>query len=105
MLELGEHLEEAVRREVREETGLLVEPVEICEVFESIQYDARNLPEYHYVLIDYFCRVKGGELRAGDDACRAEWVPSDELRLRRVTHGTLELIERALQRRKRARQR
>ncbi len=35
------------------------------EIFERIMRDAAGAPEYHYVLIDYVCRVTGGALRAG----------------------------------------
>jgi len=57
-----------VRREVREETGLEIEPLSVFEIFERIIRDEAGVAEYHYVLIDYLCRVTGGTLRAGDDA-------------------------------------
>ncbi|MGA2275688.1 MAG: NUDIX hydrolase [Bryobacteraceae bacterium] len=94
-LEIGESLDAAVRREVREETGLEVKPVKVFEVFERILRDARGAAEYHYVLIDYICRVIGGELRAGDDACRVEWVLERDLAKLEITEGTLAVIERA----------
>ena len=94
-LEVGESLDAAVRREVREETGLAVKPVKIFEVFERIMRDSRGTPEYHYVLIDYICRVTGGDLRAGDDVCRVEWVRERDLAALEITEGTLAVIERA----------
>ncbi len=63
-----------VRREVREETGLEIEPLGVFEIFERIMRDEAGTAEYHYVLIDYLCRVTGGTLCAGDDVCRVEWV-------------------------------
>jgi len=51
--------------------------------------------EYHYVLIDYVCRVVGGELRAGDDVSSAEWVPRARLREYQLTEGTGDVIEAA----------
>src|SRR6185369_13724022 len=72
LVETGERLEEALRREVLEETGLRVKPGPIFEVFERIMPDANGRTEYHYVLADYICRVLGGELRAGDDVSRTE---------------------------------
>ena len=60
VVETGERLETALRREVREETGLEVEIVCPIEVFERIMLDEDGKPEYHYVLMDYICRPAGG---------------------------------------------
>jgi len=84
-----------VRREVLEETGLLIHPVRIAEVFERILRDADGQAEYHYVLIDYLCEVAGGELEAGDDVSRTQWVLRKDLPGIRLTEGTLPVIERA----------
>lgn len=96
VVEAGESLKEAIRREVREETGLEVEPVSVAEVFERILRDAQGRAEYHYVLIDYLCRPLGGELKAGDDVTRAVWAARSELADYAMTEGTLDVIERAL---------
>ena len=93
VLETGETLEEGVIREVREETGLDVKPVAVLEIFERIIRDAAGAPEYHYVLIDYICRVTGGILRAADDASRVEWVRRRKLGAYQITTGTLPVIE------------
>ena len=97
VVEVGESLEEAVRREVAEETGLVVEPVSVVEVFERIIEDAEQRPEYHYVLVDYLCRLDGGELWAADDVSRSEWVRRDELGKYPLTAGTLPVIEKAFE--------
>lgn len=79
-LELGERLEDGVRREVQEETGLDVEPLEIVAVFDHISLD--NAPErvrFHYVLVDYRCRVLGGTLASATDVTEARWVSWSEL--------------------------
>jgi len=95
LLEVGELIEDAVKREVREETGLEVEPVYRFDLFERIMRDAEGRAEYHYVLVDYVCRVTGGELRPADDVSRVAWVPHAELRHYKITAGTLEAVERA----------
>ena len=94
-LELGESLEDAVRREVLEETGLEVECVKLFEVFERIMRDAEGAPEYHWILIDYLCRVTGGKLFPGDDVCAVDWVRRRDLPGLQITEGTLAVIERA----------
>ncbi len=100
VLEAGETLEEGVRREVLEETGLEVKPVAVVQIFERILRDGRGRPEYHYVLIDYFCRVTGGTLAAATDVKRAEWAPRRLLGDYRITEGTLPVIEKAFRERR-----
>lgn len=96
-LELGESLEDGVRREVLEETGLEVQVTRLFEVFERIMRDAAGAPEYHYVLIDYVCRVTGGKLFPGDDVSAVDWVRRRDLPNLQITEGTLAVIERAFE--------
>ena len=98
VLEVGETLESAVVREVKEETGLDVKPVSVVEIFERLILDAAGRPEYHYVLIDFLCRARGGDLAPADDVIRAEWVRQNDLSRYRLTEGSLEVIEKALRR-------
>jgi 8-oxo-dGTP diphosphatase len=95
LVETGERIEEALRREILEETGLHVRPVHSFDLFERIMLDASGRPEYHYVLVDFLCRVVGGELRAGDDVSRVEWVRRAKLTNYHLTSGTPEMIEKA----------
>jgi len=77
VLEIGETLVAGVAREVREETGLEVEAIELIEVLDRIHREGGRV-RYHYVIADYLCRVSGGELRAGSDADAARWVERAE---------------------------
>jgi mutator protein MutT len=95
IVEAGERLEDAVRREVREETGLEIEPLAMFEIFERIMPDSEARPEYHYVLIDYLCREVGGQLAAASDVSQVAWVSEQNLREYRLTEGTLAVVERA----------
>ncbi len=94
-LELGESLDQGVRREVLEETGLEVRVLQFAEVFERIMTDDSGAVEYHYVLLDYLCELVGGTLSAGDDAAEAAWVNRAELPGRSMTPGLEAVIERA----------
>jgi ADP-ribose pyrophosphatase YjhB (NUDIX family) len=97
-VETGESLEFAMRREVREETGLEVEVLCLLEVFERIIRDAASQPEYHFVLMDYLCRPAGGTLAAADDASRVEWFTEAEIVDIRITEGTPAVIAKAFRR-------
>ena len=77
LIEVGESLHQGVAREVREETGLIVEPVELIELLDRIHRES-NRVRFHYVIADYLCRVTGGSLRAGSDAQAARWVERRE---------------------------
>jgi len=100
LIEIGEMLHEAVVREVREETGLEIEPVELVELLDRIHREGDRV-RYHYVIADYLCRVVGGTLKAADDADavrwveRAEWNSHSALMLEPIT---VRVIERAWQR-------
>ena len=97
VLEIGEKLQDGVRREALEETGLSIEPLSVVEIFERIMHDSAGTAEYHYVLVDYLCRVMGGTLRPGDDVSQARWIDRACLPQYRITEGTLPVIEKAFE--------
>jgi 8-oxo-dGTP diphosphatase len=97
VLECGETLREAVVREGREETGLLVEPGEMLGVYERVIRGDDGRVRYHYVLIDFLCRPNTGTLGAGSDAAEAGWFTAKELPGLNLPADTLEVIQRGLQ--------
>ena len=100
-LELGETLQQGVVREVLEETGLIVVPAGIVEVLDRItQEEASGRVRYHYVLVDFVCRVAGGDLCPGSDADEVRWVAREELHQTgdyRVAQLTVRVIEKAFE--------
>lgn len=87
-VETGERLEDALKREVLEETGLDVSVNEMAVVFERIMPDGSGACEYHYVLIDFYCTILGGVARPGDDSNDVRWFPIADLATVQLTEGT-----------------
>jgi 8-oxo-dGTP diphosphatase len=80
LVELGESLDHAVIREVKEETNLEVEKPVLIDVVENIILREESRVAYHYVIVDYFVKLKieEFELKAADDAADLRWVKLDE---------------------------
>ncbi len=74
VVEIGETLSQALRREVLEETGLEVEVGPLIEVIDRVQRGPDDRVEYHFVILDFLCRAEGGSLGHGSDAADARWV-------------------------------
>ncbi len=74
MLQLGETLQDGLHRELWEECHIEIEIVDLISVYEPIIRDREDRIVYHYVVLDYLCRWKKGELMPGDDAQAVAWV-------------------------------
>ena len=95
-LEVGETLQQGVVREVFEETGVTVAPAGVVEILDRIVEDEESgRVRYHYVLIDFVCRVTGGTPRVGSDADEVLWVDRAMLEEYRLPPVTVRVIEKA----------
>lgn len=94
VVELGETVEEAVVREVEEETCIRASPLRLITTFDSIVRDEEDRIRFHYVLCEFLCEYVGGELEASTDASDATWARLDELEGMNVPSGTRRFIER-----------
>lgn len=92
---LGETIEEAARREVREETGLAIEALQLVTVVDLIERDDAGAIRYHYTLVDLTAEASDGRPRPGDDAADARFFAPDVLPSLGIWTLTLEVIAKA----------
>ena len=80
LVELGESLESAVVREVKEETSLEVDNPRLLDVVDNVDLDESGKVKYHFVIVDYFVTAECvGDLKAASDADDLKWVPFNEV--------------------------
>lgn len=99
-IEIGETIEEAVCRELREETGLEVQVLELIELFDRIYADGstpkgKKEPRFHYVIADYLCELVGGDPRAGSDVTDLAFVREEELANFHLTEKATSVLKKA----------
>jgi mutator protein MutT len=92
-VEWGETLQEAVAREVREETGIDIEVEGLAGIAERIVPDDDGAIEFHYVILDFWAKPKTRDLVAGDDASEAKWVAVGDLTDYPLTAGLFEFLQ------------
>lgn len=95
LVELGETLEDAVRRELKEETGLSVNILGVTAILDRIYHDPDGKIPYHYVLIDFVCDYQRGELEPASDISAAQFVPVSDLESLELPQFTAKVIQRA----------
>ena len=89
----GETMRQALIREIKEETGLDIEVGEIVYVFDVIERDDTDGISFHYVIIDFLCEMKGGQLKAGDDAADVRWISKMDLKESNVNEKTIMMLQ------------
>ena len=91
-VELGETLEQAVIREVREETALDIEPVELVGFRQAIARDAAGRVERHFVILPFAARYVAGEISLNEELSAADWRDPSSLGDLKTTEGLAEVI-------------
>jgi mutator protein MutT len=97
LIDLGERLADAARREVREECAIEIELGDLLTAFEPIEWDAEGRVEYHYVVIDYWACYLSGEAQAQDDAAALLWCAIANLAALNLRTETQQVILQAHQ--------
>jgi mutator protein MutT len=102
VIEVGETPEEAVVREVREETNLTVTVGGIVEIVTKVFRDVHNAVQYHYLILDYLATCRAGAalpsvfLSPDADVTDVRWIPLGELSAYDLTDGVLPVIQRGI---------
>jgi ADP-ribose pyrophosphatase len=95
-VELGESLEEAAARELREETGLGATLGPPVVLLDRVVRDAAGRVAFHYVIVDFLGTAPVGTPRAASDALAARFVPLAEVAALPTTHGLREAVAHAV---------
>jgi 8-oxo-dGTP diphosphatase len=97
-VEAGETLKQAVERELREETGLIIEPIDLAGHREVIMRDAEGLVARHFVILAFAALWRDGELTLNEELAEARWIDAGELAGLPTTEGLAEVVAAALRR-------
>lgn len=92
VVEAGETLVEAVKREVREETGIEIEPAALTGYREVILRDGDNQVSRHFVVLSFAARWLSGEAQLNDELDDARWLRPAEIAGLKTTEGLSELV-------------
>ncbi len=97
-VELGETLEEAVVREVREETALAIAPVDLVGFRQAIARDSAGRVERHFVILPFAARFIGGEISLNEELAEAHWLAPSEISGLQTTEGLSQIVAAATER-------
>jgi 8-oxo-dGTP diphosphatase len=98
VVELGESLIEAVVREVREETGLAIEPVALAGYREALGRDPAGRIARHFVILPFAARWLSGEPALNEELAEARWLLPSELSGLATTEGLADIVAAARER-------
>ena len=96
VVELGEELKTAAKREVKEECNIEVEVGEVVSVVDLILKDHNKKVKYHYILIDYHAKYIAGSILPQSDAKAVKWFCLNELEELDVPELTRQVITKAV---------
>ena len=96
VVEVGETLHEAIKREIAEETGLAIEPVALAGYRERIAHDPNRGVEQHFVILPFAARLISGEVVLNEELTEVRWLRPSELAGLPTTEGLAEIVTTAI---------
>ncbi|MBU7044367.1 MAG: NUDIX hydrolase [Theionarchaea archaeon] len=96
VVEIGEPVREAARREVQEELGLRVRIRDVVDVLDNIVSEHGHV-RFHFVLIDFWAELQGGILTPNHECLDAQWISREKLSAYDLTRGAQIAIEKVFQ--------
>ena len=93
LVELGERVVEAAKREALEETGLKIDILKRLGIVDKIEYDKNNKILYHFIIIQFLAIPIGGELKPMDDALEANWINRNKLKEYQLTKSLEQFLK------------
>ena len=92
-VELGETLQEATEREVKEETGITIKARSPVYAFDFIETDDNDSTRFHYVIVDLMADYISGQPKAGDDASEARWITAQDMADLPISENTMKALK------------
>ena len=97
-VELGETLEQAVIREVREETALDIAPVDLVGFRQAIARDDSGRVQRHFVILPFAARFIRGEILLNEELAEAHWLAPADIASLKTTEGLAQIVAAASER-------
>ena len=91
-IRVGERIDDALKREILEETGIEIEVKRLVEVAEKVVRDDNDRIQYHYIILDYLCEFVSGKINASSDAEEVRTVNMEDIDELDLIDGTKEVI-------------
>ena len=99
LVELGETVQDATVREIKEETGLSVRIEKLLDVQTDLHMDGRSRVEYHYILVDYLASPVSGRLKLNSESSDFGWFTGGQLGRLSMSRGTRAVLKMAFENR------
>ena len=93
VIETGETIENALKREIFEECGVKIRVKKLLNVVEKIFFDSQEKPEFHYLVLSYLADYLEGDIRPASDVLDVKWVGKEDIEKLDVIFSVLKVLK------------